>query len=168
MDRLKETLKQMQVKKTKLIAESREQAISQLKAAVKTDIAVKEKIADVTIKRQRTSPVRQKSKLVEKAAAEPVLAKSAMEPVVVASAKSVIKLPFPVLNDKRNMKIILGTLESKRNELIKKRDQNLVHLKVLNKNKKMEVQEKENERIEKLKQLDQAFESHRDKVIIFC
>ncbi len=175
VDKFKETLKQLQVRKTKLIAESRGQAISQLKAAVetkplqqtkrKTEAVAKEKPAEANAKRQRMSPVSQKSKPTDKAA-EAALAKNAVEPVALAPAgaavKSVLKLPFPVLNDKRNMKIILGTLESKRNELIKKRDQNLQNLKALT--KRSEGDEKDNERIEKVKQLDQAFESQRDKV----
>ncbi len=150
------------MKKTKLIAESREQAISQLKAAVetkplhqlkrKTETVAKEKAPEVVSKRQRTSPVVQKIKPVEKAP-EPAPIKTAGESV--SSAKSVIKLPFPVLNDKRNMKIIQGTLETKRTELIKKRDQNIQNLKALNRNKKSEADEKENERIEKLKQWNQ-------------
>lgn len=83
------------------------------------------------------------------------------KPVIDGGSKTtVIKLPFPVLNDKRNMKIILGTLETKRNELVKKCDQNAQTLKILTK----KGVDKTDERLEKLKQLEQVFESQRDKV----
>jgi len=79
---------------------------------------------------------------------------------VVGSKAAAMKLPFPVLNDKRSMKTVLGTLETKRNELVKKCEQNGQTLKLLAK----KGVERTEERFEKLKQLEQVYESQRDKV----
>lgn len=94
-------------------------------------------------KKQRLSPSHpRKTNIVEKAttaAAKPsdtttnrYLPEQPPPPAPPAS-KVPIKIPYPVLNDKRNMKIILSTLETKRTELLKKRDQNLQNLKAINK-----------------------------------
>lgn len=80
-----------------------------------------------------------------------------------SESKSIIKLPYPVLNDKRDMKIILSTLESKKNDLIKKREVNLQNIKTLSK----KSVENSSDRLEKLKQLDHALELQKEKVTFF-
>ena len=72
-------------------------------------------------------------------------------------AKQPIKLPFPVLNDTRDKKTILGTLETKRVELLKKIDSNRFFLN----DSQINYQ-----RSEQLKQLEQLYESQLDKINI--
>ena len=99
---------------------------------------------EVVSKRQRLSPVNQNQKQKKEIIIEPVITPILVpvsQPEIMPVAPKVVplKLPYPVLNDKRDMKIILGTLETKRNELIKKRDVNLQNLKVLNKKKQQQI-----------------------------
>ena len=114
------------------------------------------------MKRQRLSPNPTKTKpvstdLSQQAKSSDHSTKTSSE---TTSAKAPIKIPFPVLNDKRNIKVILGTLETKRNELIKKHDQCLQTLKMLTK----KGADKLDDKVDKLRQMDQALESQRDKV----
>lgn len=81
-----------------------------------------------------------------------------------------IRLPFPVLNDKRDMKTILGTLESKLSELMLKRDANKKNIDLLNKTlgtcaKSNPNYEKHERNLEKLSHLNHALDSQRDKLI---
>ena len=71
--------------------------------------------------------------------------------------KTIIKLPFPVLNDTRDMKTILGTLETKHIELINKIEQNRFSL---------GEKQASYQKIEKLKQLEKAYESQLEKINI--
>ena len=79
------------------------------------------------------------------------------KPAPAPATKTVIKLPFPVLNDTRDMKIILGTLETKQVELINKIEQNRFSLG----DKQASYQ-----KLEKLKQLEKAYESQLEKINI--
>ena len=70
--------------------------------------------------------------------------------------QQVIKLPYPVLNDKRDMNTILLTLETKFQELMKKISNNL----------QMKKQHQQNkQQLEKLNQLEKTYESQREKLI---
>ena len=67
----------------------------------------------------------------------------------------VLKIPYPVLNDKRDMKIILSTLEKKMKELGQKKDLNQRNLNQIDKN---------SANYSKLQQIDQAMENQREKL----
>jgi hypothetical protein len=97
----------------------------------------------------------------------------------VNSDKIVIKLPYPVLNDKRDMKTILGTLETKHRELMKKRHQNqmsqeetishLMHLKRMNQSaasasSDANIIQKQQRNLEKYKQMEATYEAQRVKL----
>lgn len=69
-----------------------------------------------------------------------------------------IKLPYPVINDKRDLNTILATLDSKSIEILKKREQNQMML------DKAIREGGPAMRIEKLRQLDQAYDSQQDKL----
>ena len=60
------------------------------------------------------------------------------------------------------MKIILSTLETKRNDLIKKREVNIQNIKNLSK----KISENSGDRLEKLKQLNHALELQKEKVYL--
>ncbi|CAF0726541.1 unnamed protein product [Brachionus calyciflorus] len=66
-----------------------------------------------------------------------------------------IKVPYPVLNDKRDMKIILVTLEKKLKEILHKKDINL---------KSMSQTDKNSPNYSKLSQLETALDSQKDKL----
>lgn len=68
---------------------------------------------------------------------------------------SVLKVPYPVLNDKRDMKIILSTLEKKMKELGQKKDIN---------NRNLSHMDKNSVNYSKLLQLNQAMENQREKL----
>jgi hypothetical protein len=73
-----------------------------------------------------------------------------------------IKLPYPVLNDKRDMKTVLITLETKFNELKIKTDTNKRNISTLL-NSSMNEINKTN--LDKLRQLEQTYESQMDKLL---
>ena len=92
-----------------------------------------------------------------KKVSKPNLNQPAESQKLVTIPKTVIKLPFPVLNDTRDMKTILSTLETKHVELINKIEQNRFSLG----DKQASYQ-----KIEKLKQLEKAYESQLEKINI--
>ena len=79
--------------------------------------------------------------------------------------QTALKLPFPVLNDKRDHKTVLNTLETKYNELRQKRDVNkksIDSVQVFTSDKSL--MEKNQAKLDKLKQLDKAIGMQQDKL----
>lgn len=111
-------------------------------------------------KKQRLSPNQSKTKPNNADLSQPAKPVESITKSSEITSKTAIKLPFPVLNDTRNMEEILSMLETKRSGLMKKHDQNIQTLKMLTK----KGAEKLDDKVDKLKKLDQVYESQRDKI----
>jgi len=112
-------------------------------------------------RKEMTSKTKQIIELSSKNAKESDKNKKADDSMSSQAPKS-IKLPYPVLNDKRDMKTILVTLETKLNELKIKTDTNKQNISALL-NSSMNEINKTN--IDKLRQLEQTYESQMDKLL---
>jgi hypothetical protein len=88
-----------------------------------------------------------------------------------ALSSPVLKLPYPVLNDKRNMSVVHSTLESKLNELCQKIKANnrnveaaLVELENSQEHLNLATSNKNQKVLEKLRQLESAYQMQKEKL----
>lgn len=81
----------------------------------------------------------------------------------------ILKLPYPVLNDKRDKATIYRTLETKLNEVMKKQNINRANIEGLMRQSKMApslvARASLQTQLDKLRQLDANYDSQRDKLI---
>ena len=81
----------------------------------------------------------------------------------------ILKLPYPVLNDKRDKATIYRTLETKLNEVMKKQNINRANIESLMRQSKMApslvARASLQTQLDKLRQTDASYDSQRDKLI---
>jgi hypothetical protein len=154
------------VSKCKKYKKLYEQKVKELKISVKqTKLKLDKYTENVTasassleaekVSKKRPLPLKKPQILPKENAKEPIPMQATVP--TQSQVQSALKLPYPVLNDKRDHKTILNTLETKFNDLHKKKDMNKksieMQMQMLYSSDKR-LTEKNQDKLDKLKQLD--------------
>jgi hypothetical protein len=113
-------------------------------------------IAKLKSKKPNKAPAEKTKDIVQPAPVKINISTSSLKPTVANDSNQApqIKLPYPVLNDTRDMKVILQTLETRLTELGKK----------MSANKQLKTRPGQPQ-LEKIIQLEKSYESQKEKLV---